>query len=209
MHCVCWHLSLRTSINWWSYSSSSVRWGPVTAWLVHPCPCQRSCLIPELCMSYSLGAGFWTQDISNAIVVVILPTANKVHSCSVYPRGNKRSHSGSRAGRHLWKYQRGCSLAWCVVVFLIIDFYCFSFPFQVVQKMMWLMDHVFKYTNFGLVSLIHGDFFIRQVRNTAGSGIVIASYVNYSYFCNFLLPHARIHHEICFFSGIFISSNCL
>lgn len=34
-----------------------------------------------------------------------------------------------------------------------------------VQKMMWLMDHVFKYTNFGLVSLIHGDFFIRQVRD--------------------------------------------
>lgn len=31
--------------------------------------------------------------------------------------------------------------------------------------MMWLMDHVFKYTNFGLVSLIHGDFFIRQVGN--------------------------------------------
>jgi len=30
--------------------------------------------------------------------------------------------------------------------------------------MMWLMDHVFKYTNFGVVSLIHGDFFIRQVR---------------------------------------------
>lgn len=30
------------------------------------------------------------------------------------------------------------------------------------------MDHVFKYTNFGLVSLIHGDFFIRQVRNAAG-----------------------------------------
>lgn len=30
--------------------------------------------------------------------------------------------------------------------------------------MMWLMDHVFKYTNFGLVSLLHGDFFIRQVR---------------------------------------------
>lgn len=29
--------------------------------------------------------------------------------------------------------------------------------------MMWLMDHIFKYTNFGIVSLIHGDFFIRQV----------------------------------------------
>lgn len=38
------------------------------------------------------------------------------------------------------------------------------FPLQVVQRMMWLMDHVFKYTNFGLVSLIHGDFFIRQVK---------------------------------------------
>lgn len=38
--------------------------------------------------------------------------------------------------------------------------------FQVVRKMMWLMDHVFKYTNFGLVSLIHGDFFIRQVRDS-------------------------------------------
>lgn len=37
---------------------------------------------------------------------------------------------------------------------------------------MWLMDHVFKYTNFGLVSLIHGDFFIRQVRNTAGFLII-------------------------------------
>ncbi|CAB1342696.1 unnamed protein product [Coregonus sp. 'balchen'] len=37
-----------------------------------------------------------------------------------------------------------------------------STPFVVVRKMMWLMDHVFKYTNFGLVSLIHGDFFIRQ-----------------------------------------------
>lgn len=32
--------------------------------------------------------------------------------------------------------------------------------------MMWLMDHVFKYTNFGLVSLIHGDFFIKQVRKS-------------------------------------------
>ena len=38
--------------------------------------------------------------------------------------------------------------------------------FQVVRKMLWLMDHVFKYTNFGVVSLIHGDFFIRQVNDT-------------------------------------------
>ncbi|XP_048153176.1 acyl-CoA:lysophosphatidylglycerol acyltransferase 1 isoform X2 [Corvus hawaiiensis] len=33
-----------------------------------------------------------------------------------------------------------------------------------VRQMMWLMDHIFKYTNFGIVSLIHGDFFIRQGR---------------------------------------------
>lgn len=51
--------------------------------------------------SYFLGAGFWTQDISNAIAIVILPNANKVHPCLVYPRGNKRSHSGSRAGHHV------------------------------------------------------------------------------------------------------------
>ncbi|KAH0510475.1 Acyl-CoA:lysophosphatidylglycerol acyltransferase 1 [Microtus ochrogaster] len=35
----------------------------------------------------------------------------------------------------------------------------------VVAQMMWLMDHIFKYTNFGVVSLIHGDFFIRQGRS--------------------------------------------
>lgn len=39
---------------------------------------------------------------------------------------------------------------------------CLQDKGSVVRKMMWLMDHVFKYTNFGLVSLIHGDFFIRQ-----------------------------------------------
>lgn len=36
---------------------------------------------------------------------------------------------------------------------------------------MWLMDHVFKYTNFGLVSLIHGDFFIRQVSSPKSGGL--------------------------------------
>nr|XP_055226854.1 acyl-CoA:lysophosphatidylglycerol acyltransferase 1 isoform X6 [Gorilla gorilla gorilla] len=35
----------------------------------------------------------------------------------------------------------------------------------VVAQMMWLMDHIFKYTNFGIVSLVHGDFFIRQGRS--------------------------------------------
>lgn len=170
MRCVCWHLSIRTSINW-SYSSPSVRWGPVTRWFTTVSV--RGHAVPDLSMSsYILGAGFWTQDISNAIAAVILPNANKAHPCSVYPRGNKRSVS--RAVRHLWKYRRGRRLAWCVVGFKS-DFHCLFFPFQVVQKMMWLMDHVFKYTNFGLVSLIHGDFFIRQVRKAAGSGIISAT----------------------------------
>lgn len=42
--------------------------------------------------------------------------------------------------------------------------------FQVVAQMMWLMDHIFKYTNFGIVSLIHGDFFIRQVGDAHWDG---------------------------------------
>lgn len=40
--------------------------------------------------------------------------------------------------------------------------------------MMWLMDHIFKYTNFGIVSLIHGDFFIRQVSKEFSFFTVIA-----------------------------------
>ncbi|KAL6042105.1 hypothetical protein STEG23_003955, partial [Scotinomys teguina] len=39
---------------------------------------------------------------------------------------------------------------------------CLQDKGPVVAQMMWLMDHIFKYTNFGIVSLIHGDFFIRQ-----------------------------------------------
>ena len=29
------------------------------------------------------------------------------------------------------------------------------------NKVMWIMDRVFKFTNFGVVSWIHDDFFIR------------------------------------------------
>ncbi|XP_043931009.1 acyl-CoA:lysophosphatidylglycerol acyltransferase 1 [Protopterus annectens] len=39
---------------------------------------------------------------------------------------------------------------------------CLQDKGSVVCRMMWLMDHIFRYTNFGIVSLIHGDFFIRQ-----------------------------------------------
>jgi len=37
---------------------------------------------------------------------------------------------------------------------------------QIVPKMMWIMDRMFKFTNFGLVSLVHGDFFIQAGKNT-------------------------------------------
>ncbi|XP_053462696.1 acyl-CoA:lysophosphatidylglycerol acyltransferase 1 isoform X3 [Nycticebus coucang] len=43
----------------------------------------------------------------------------------------------------------------------------------VVAQMMWLMDHIFKYTNFGIVSLIHGDFFIRQGRSYRDQQLVL------------------------------------
>ncbi|GCB70147.1 hypothetical protein scyTo_0012558 [Scyliorhinus torazame] len=39
---------------------------------------------------------------------------------------------------------------------------CLQDKGTVVCHMMWLMEYVFKFTNFGVVSLIHGDFFIRQ-----------------------------------------------
>ncbi|XP_030051931.1 acyl-CoA:lysophosphatidylglycerol acyltransferase 1 isoform X1 [Microcaecilia unicolor] len=41
---------------------------------------------------------------------------------------------------------------------------CLQDKGTVVRHMMWLMDHIFQYTNFGIVSLVHGDFFIRQGR---------------------------------------------
>lgn len=34
---------------------------------------------------------------------------------------------------------------------------------NVLPNLMWIMDSVFKYTNFGIVSLIHQDFFICAV----------------------------------------------
>ncbi|XP_072503995.1 acyl-CoA:lysophosphatidylglycerol acyltransferase 1 isoform X2 [Notamacropus eugenii] len=50
---------------------------------------------------------------------------------------------------------------------------CLQDKGMVVAQMMWLMDHIFKYTNFGIVSLIHGDFFIRQGKSHRGQQLVI------------------------------------
>lgn len=34
---------------------------------------------------------------------------------------------------------------------------------SVLQSVMWIMDRMFRYTNFGAVSVTHGDYFITQV----------------------------------------------
>lgn len=35
----------------------------------------------------------------------------------------------------------------------------------VLPNIMWIMDRVFKFTNFGIVSVLHEDFFILSVSN--------------------------------------------
>lgn len=40
---------------------------------------------------------------------------------------------------------------------------CFNAKKQILPNLMWIMDRVFKYTNFGVVSVIHQDFFILAV----------------------------------------------
>lgn len=38
---------------------------------------------------------------------------------------------------------------------------------QVLPNLMWIMDNIFKYTNFGIVSILHQDFFILSVSHKA------------------------------------------
>lgn len=40
---------------------------------------------------------------------------------------------------------------------------CFNTRKNVLPNLMWIMDRLFKYTNFGIVSVIHQDFFIMSV----------------------------------------------
>jgi lysophosphatidylglycerol acyltransferase 1 len=40
---------------------------------------------------------------------------------------------------------------------------CFNAKEGVLDNLMWIMDKVFKYTNFGIVSYFHEDFFILSV----------------------------------------------
>lgn len=40
---------------------------------------------------------------------------------------------------------------------------CFNAKQDILPNIMWIMERLFKYTNFGIVSLIHQDFFISSV----------------------------------------------
>lgn len=40
---------------------------------------------------------------------------------------------------------------------------CFNAKKNILPNVMWIMDRVFKYTNFGIVSVLHEDFFIVSV----------------------------------------------
>lgn len=41
--------------------------------------------------------------------------------------------------------------------------HCFGSRRELLEKLNWVMDAVFQYTNFGIVSTLHGDFFINAV----------------------------------------------
>ncbi|GBO23714.1 Acyl-CoA:lysophosphatidylglycerol acyltransferase 1 [Araneus ventricosus] len=42
---------------------------------------------------------------------------------------------------------------------------------RVLESIMWIMDRLFRYTNFGAVSVTHGDYFITQVKLLLTSSI--------------------------------------
>lgn len=42
---------------------------------------------------------------------------------------------------------------------------CFNVKQDILPNIMWIMDRLFQFTNFGIVSLIHQDFFITSVCN--------------------------------------------
>lgn len=42
-------------------------------------------------------------------------------------------------------------------------FSCYNTRKQILPNIMWIMDSLFKYTNFGVVSYLHQDFFIKSV----------------------------------------------
>lgn len=53
----------------------------------------------------------------------------------------------------------------------------------VLPNIMWIMDRLFKYTNFGIVSMIHQDFFITSGKQHRDSSIrALREHIQYTYF---------------------------
>lgn len=59
---------------------------------------------------------------------------------------------------------------------------CFNAKKQILPNIMWIMDSLFKYTNFGIVSVLHQDFFIMSVGRWRHSQISIRMLLNFSCF---------------------------
>ncbi|KAH7984997.1 hypothetical protein HPB52_024394 [Rhipicephalus sanguineus] len=60
---------------------------------------------------------------------------------------------------------------------------------SVTEHLMWIMDRLFKYTNFGAVSMTHGDFFITQVTKCRHATLGVAA--------RRLLKHGRLSFPLC------------
>ncbi|XP_045130163.1 acyl-CoA:lysophosphatidylglycerol acyltransferase 1-like [Portunus trituberculatus] len=63
----------------------------------------------------------------------------------------------------------------------------FNSRIQLFNNIMWIMDHIFKYTNFGLVSWAHGDFFIQGGKEHRDSSLVKLE----NHLRNFYIPRMR------------------
>lgn len=46
---------------------------------------------------------------------------------------------------------------------------------NVLPNLMWIMDRIFKFTNFGIVSILHQDFFIVSVSDYRFISLLITS----------------------------------
>lgn len=167
---------------------------------------QRAVLLFSLFYFFLPRAGIGSGQPSYTAQTWWHDSPQQPHPGPLYPLSTERTVSQSHmgAGHEGRNTQRGsislcCSRKLCLFnffVFYLNDYWIFSF-LQVVRKMMWLMDHVFKYTNFGLVSLIHGDFFIRQVSSPKSGGLTFIFTFDFNMFFFFSLVVVSIN-TVCF-----------
>ncbi|CAH1128432.1 unnamed protein product [Ceutorhynchus assimilis] len=61
-------------------------------------------------------------------------------------------------------------------------FSCYNSRKHVLPNIMWIMDSLFKYTNFGIVSYLHEDFFIKSGKENREKGLIdLAQHLKVSY----------------------------